>query len=120
MKALIPICIACVLVSVNSGFGQEATKPATGAELKTTQPADVEAQRKQQTEKPALVPPAPAPKRTVAPVTYGGFLADVARSKQRAKMLSLRAPIATNEVSNVYTDPENGTPRGFVLLSVKF
>jgi len=123
MKALIPLWVATILLS-GQAFAQEAPKPKPPAttNLQTSEQSDLEAQRRQQTEKQALRPPAPADTRvSKRPVTYGGFLVDVAKSERPAKMLSLRAPATgTNDAANVYTDPETERPRGFVLFSIKF
>jgi ABC-type Fe3+-hydroxamate transport system substrate-binding protein len=54
-------------------------------------------------------------------ITYGGFLADLAKGNKPAKLIDPRNPAKTKaNADNVYTDTQTGKIRGFVLFAIKF
>jgi hypothetical protein len=117
MKTLILALFATVVLS--QSYGQDA-KPEQKPNLQADTQADLDAQKRRQVEKPAITPPS-VPGKTAKPVSYGGFLVDLAKSDQPIKMLDIRTPVnGTNQPANLYTDPQTGKPRGFVLFAIKF
>ena len=95
-------------------FAQQTAPPKSNVDVKTDQKQSAQATV---TTPPALHPP--PTKFGGARVTYGGFFVDLAKTEKPLKALDLRAPIKPYD-DNLYTDPQSGKVRGFVLFSIKF
>ena len=84
----------------------ERSKPGAEAERQAWQKLEAEQRAKAELEKP---------------LTYGGFLVDVAKAKKKSKLLSLRQPAdPKGDARNLYRDPKTARPKGFVLFSIGF
>lgn len=55
------------------------------------------------------------------PITYGGFLVDLAHAEKKSRTLSLRQPVdPKKDYQNVSFDQRSARPKGFVLFSIGF
>jgi hypothetical protein len=118
MKRLTATLAASVLL-LTQASAQESNTSSLNADRKSGTEAQI--QRPPQVQKPVLTTPQISRKIEGRQVTYSGFLVDLTRAERPFKMLDLRTPAAgASDTANLYTDPQTGRPRGFVLFAIKF
>lgn len=111
MKALFLISLS---LASTIALGQETPPAKSNVEVKTDQKQPSQAT----VTAPPKLPP-PPPKFDGSRVKFGGFFVDLAKAEKPLKALDLRTPVKPYD-DNLYTDPQSGKVRGFVLFSIKF
>ena len=107
-----------ILLSAALAFGLVPAYAQNAASVKTNLDAQKSAKG---AERMTLSPPKAVTRFVGGEVSYGGFLVDLAKANQPVKVLDARNPDKVKAgTDNIYTDPQTGKPRGFVLFAIKF
>jgi hypothetical protein len=104
---------ACAAIAINAqevnANAAQTTPPQTTVEAGKETAARLEQQRRADA---ALLK---------NPITYSGFAVDVAKSKDKKKLLSLRQPNDPKiDLKHVFYEPQSRGPKGFILFSLDF
>ncbi|MBI4662841.1 MAG: hypothetical protein HY735_28835 [Verrucomicrobia bacterium] len=111
MKTLLPVLLLSILTCVDA-YSQAAPPGKTSLHVLSG---------KKGSETIASSGAKTPPKKTEPRVFYGGVLADLKGSNKSSKPTDLRySPKPKQAGDNVYTDPQTGAAKGFVIFAIKF